>query len=309
MPTSPSPRLGLIGPLGTDPVAQGDDIIRAIIDQLEVVVARLERGTAAARPAAGIVRRFYWATDTKVLSYDDGSAWTDITGVAAGGVLAGTYPNPGFAVDMATQAELDAEATLRAAHAALTGTAHVKPLVTALPGSPVDGQEIFFDAGGGVIWHFRYNAGSASTLKWEFVGGSAMFSAVAAQESRGSTSYGDLATVGPSIVLPAGLGGEWEIEFGAGISYVSASGGTATAPFYAYMTPSSPSGDIDALRVQTPATPAQLALEPVMRRIKKGPLGGTLTMQYRSDQTTGSGSTITFNYEKRWMSVRPIRVG
>lgn len=31
---------------------------------------------------------------------------------AAGGVLSGTYPNPGFAVDMATQAELDAEAAL-----------------------------------------------------------------------------------------------------------------------------------------------------------------------------------------------------
>jgi hypothetical protein len=29
---------------------------------------------------------------------------------AAGGVLSGTYPNPGFAVDMATQAELDAVA-------------------------------------------------------------------------------------------------------------------------------------------------------------------------------------------------------
>jgi len=35
----------------------------------------------------------------------------------AGGVLGGTYPNPGFAVDMATQAELDT-------HTALTTTAH-----------------------------------------------------------------------------------------------------------------------------------------------------------------------------------------
>lgn len=37
----------------------------------------------------------------------------------AGGVLSGTYPNPGFAVDMATQAELDAVATAKAdaAHA------------------------------------------------------------------------------------------------------------------------------------------------------------------------------------------------
>lgn len=36
---------------------------------------------------------------------------------AAGGVLSGTYPNPGFAVDMATQAELDT-------HTGLTTTAH-----------------------------------------------------------------------------------------------------------------------------------------------------------------------------------------
>src|SRR5688572_3771138 len=35
----------------------------------------------------------------------------------AGGVLAGTYPDPGFAADMATQVELDA-------HAALTTSAH-----------------------------------------------------------------------------------------------------------------------------------------------------------------------------------------
>jgi hypothetical protein len=34
---------------------------------------------------------------------------------AAGGVLSGTYPNPGFAADMATQAELDAEAATRLA--------------------------------------------------------------------------------------------------------------------------------------------------------------------------------------------------
>jgi hypothetical protein len=34
---------------------------------------------------------------------------------AAGGVLSGTYPSPGFAADMATQAELDAEAAARAA--------------------------------------------------------------------------------------------------------------------------------------------------------------------------------------------------
>lgn len=47
---------------------------------------------------------------------------------AAGGVLGGTYPNPAFAVDMATQAELDTEASTRgtadSTHAALTTGAH-----------------------------------------------------------------------------------------------------------------------------------------------------------------------------------------
>ena len=52
----------------------------------------LQFGTAASRPAQGNKGVVYWATDTLVLSYDNGSAWTDIAtltemsqGVAEGG--------------------------------------------------------------------------------------------------------------------------------------------------------------------------------------------------------------------------------
>lgn len=37
-------------------------------------------GTLAARPAAGTRQRIYYATDTKDVSYDDGTAWRSITG-------------------------------------------------------------------------------------------------------------------------------------------------------------------------------------------------------------------------------------
>lgn len=56
-------------------------------------------------------------TDTAALVLTDDARLTDArtpTG-PAGGVLSGTFPNPGFAADLATQAELDAEAAARVA--------------------------------------------------------------------------------------------------------------------------------------------------------------------------------------------------
>lgn len=52
----------------------------------------------------------------------------------AGGVLSGNYPNPGFAVDMATQAELDAVAAAKAPLASPTFTGTVGGITKAMVG-------------------------------------------------------------------------------------------------------------------------------------------------------------------------------
>lgn len=76
---------------------------------------------------------------------------------AAGGVLSGTYPNPAFAVDMATQAELDAEGTTRgSADTALDGRLDAVETIFAggrltLPGA----AQNMGDVGDGSAWSIQ----------------------------------------------------------------------------------------------------------------------------------------------------------
>jgi hypothetical protein len=78
--------------------------------------AELDAVAAGAEPLGAVAT--HSADTTGVHGIADTAALV-VDGDPAGGVLSGTYPNPGFAVDMATQAELDAEATARASADAL----------------------------------------------------------------------------------------------------------------------------------------------------------------------------------------------
>jgi hypothetical protein len=90
--------------------------------------------------------------------------------------------------------------------------------VTTLPVAPIDGQEVYYvaDEANGVIWHLRYNAGSASAYKWEFVGGSDLYAEIQTGEGTSATTFADLATVGPSITVP--LAGDYQIGVSARIN-------------------------------------------------------------------------------------------
>lgn len=90
------------------------------------------------------------------------------------------------------------------------------PLVTSLPGSPVDGQEAYYlaDAANGIVWHLRYRAASGSAYKWEFLGGASLYAermiedtiAVAAGSWSGAPND-------PIITVP--LGGDYRVELWA----------------------------------------------------------------------------------------------
>jgi len=77
---------------------------------------------------------------------------------------------------------------------------------TTLPGSPVDGQEaILVDSTTAPTyrWRFRYNAGSSSTFKWEFIGGGALSNYLGTQQAVGSAStWVDLGTGQPIVTVP-----------------------------------------------------------------------------------------------------------
>ena len=83
------------------------------------------------------------------------------------------------------------------------GGSTVIPLVTTLPGSPTDGQEVILVdslTAATYQWRLRYNAGATSPYKWEFVGGAALLTLETTQVA--PTVAAGKTAVGPSPTAP-----------------------------------------------------------------------------------------------------------
>lgn len=97
------------------------------------------------------------------------------------------------------------------------GPATVIPLVSALPSSPVDGQEVYYQSSAmgiaGTVWRLRYRAASTHAYKWEYVGGSALDGSA---DAGASYTTGAAYSPGPALATPqltVPLAGEYLFEY------------------------------------------------------------------------------------------------
>jgi hypothetical protein len=167
---------------------------------------------------------------------------------------------------------------------------------TSVPGSPNDGDEFIYpaDASRGVVWKFKYNSGSGSAYKWEFVGGAAWFDNVDTDETTASAAYVDLATAGPAIAVPRA--GDYEVSWGA--SMWDSTGGSTC--YVAVKKGAAATVDTDAA-TQTGAT-AAAGVSVARTKVVFGlAASDTLKLQYKTSAGTG-------RFIFRWLSVRPVRI-
>jgi hypothetical protein len=182
-------------------------------------------------------------------------------------------------------------------------------LVTALPGSPYNGQVVDFlaDQTNGVVWRLRFRSlqsdgvtPNPSSFKWEYIGGSDLRATVDAQQSQGISGYANLTTVGPSIALP--LSGDWDVGVGCRIALGASTGQRGTM---SYKIGATTALDVDgATGMLFPPTGTASAEDSVYNVRRKTGLsaGDTIVAQYKTELSAG------ISYDRRWMSLRPVRV-
>jgi hypothetical protein len=263
--TTPRHAIPRIASTDTDDVPRD---INAAVDRIDVTAPIFGSGLLASRPSAGagIADRYYYATDAVRLDGSTGVLYRD----AGGG--APTW-------------------------SAVTPVAPGPMLVTSLPGSPVDGQECYYqaDATNGIIWHLRYRSASSSAYKWECVGGSPLGVEVVTGESSASTTYTSAGFTAMTVSLP--LAGDYDVHHGTDVSVINNTG------VMGYDIGATAAVDADAVVVGLAGAGAASINVSGARTRRKTVTGAVvLTAKYK----TGGASTTFLN---RFLRAMPVRVG
>jgi hypothetical protein len=181
---------------------------------------------------------------------------------------------------------------------------------TTLPATPYDGQlaNLTVDTVLGVSWQLRYNAASASTFKWEFVGGPPWLASQTNLSGPGVNGWGDgnVPNTGPALVVPragdyyvscsamAGHSPVTTVPLGVGIgAVVGANTPAISASAYGWL-PDAPSAG---------STTYTVTLVVANCRMNSLGAGADLRMRYYGDANYTKAT-----YDERRLALVPIRV-
>lgn len=177
----------------------------------------------------------------------------------------------------------------------VAGSFFVSPAtVTALPGSPVDGQECVFAATADVHWHLKFKT---STGKWHLIGGPAWATSTDTDEttSVAHNTYQSLTTV-LSITLP--LAGDYVIE-----NWCNGFSATANEnPFISVKVGGAATADLDGASAVLGA--ANTGATFGVPRLRTGLAISTVLIQQ-----CRAGNNNQTHFRTRRMSILPVRVG
>lgn len=178
--------------------------------------------------------------------------------------------------------------------------AAIPQLVTSLPASPVDRQEVYFvaDAANGIIWHLRYRAASPSPYKWEYVGGPALHAEVQPQAAAAG-SYPASGEPGPNVQLPQ-LAGAYFIDFGGNAYSTHTAAQTA---FLGVAFSGLEANDLQAIQWQLAASGGPGRSNAARRFVAL--LAADTLCRSHIKASAGGSAYIT----DRWLSVLPVRLG
>jgi hypothetical protein len=165
---------------------------------------------------------------------------------------------------------------------------------TTLPADPAEGDTFIYDTGtSGVRWQFVYDTTDGTTYPWLFVGGAPLVNEVTAAGTRTNTTYDNPNTGGNGPTLTAPFAGDYDVAIGA-LLY---QGSAATIGTMSYQIGATTASDNDKIDIgQTTGVTSYRT------RRKTLAASDVLLAKYKS-------SSGTFNFENRFMSLTPVRVG
>lgn len=292
----------------------------------------------------GVRGRYYFATDESILYRDNGTGWNAITvaGTVDGPAGTGTLRTLGTGSLQATagndgrlsnqRVPTDDSVTAGKVHTSLkpstgaggttealralgttAGTAAagddvrirgLPTVVTALPGSPFDGQEVYFlaDSANGVFWHLRYRAGSASAYKWEFLGGpEILVDGGAVTITTTGSNDGTYQVTSPSKAITPPLSGDYMVEIGGVAQESLGSSNQSYEWAISYAIGATAASDTDAAIAGIERNTRDL----LIRRKRKTALSNANALTLYAKAEAGNGGPATDMY----IMLRPIRVG